>query len=128
MRVAREIAGAGNYMRGYARTLEDALGFFSIARAGPFTECAIDLVATAQPPDEQIELRVEKRAGDDLPQCSPVLIARRINYDPSIITCGLVHTMRTPERRAGITATRRDRPISRVFVVSGREELNSSFR
>src|SRR5712671_5974877 len=81
MRVAREIAGAGNYMRGYARTLEDALGFFSISRAGPFAECAIDLVATAQPPDEQIELRVEKRAGDDLAQCSPMLIARRINYD-----------------------------------------------
>src|SRR6267154_1607580 len=112
MRVAREIAGAGNYMRRYARTLEDTLGFFGVPRERPLAERAIDLVAIAQPTDEQIELRVEKRAGDDLPQCSPMLVARRVNYDPSIVTRGLVNTVRTPKWRAGKTATRRDRPIS----------------
>ena len=86
MRVAREIAGAGNYMRGNARTLEDTLSFFSVARAGPFADCAIDLVAIAQTADEDVELRVEKRAGYELPQCLPMLVARRVNYDPSIFT------------------------------------------
>jgi hypothetical protein len=51
MRVPRKIAGAGNYMRGNAGALEGALGFFSVARAGPFAERAIYVVAIAQPAD-----------------------------------------------------------------------------
>src|ERR1700682_358869 len=36
--------------------------------------------------------------------------------------------MRTSERGAGVAAARRNRPVRCVFVVSGRDELNSGFR
>jgi hypothetical protein len=51
MRVSREIAGLGDYVRGNAGALEDVLGFFGVARAGPFAKCAIYFVTTVEAAD-----------------------------------------------------------------------------
>src|SRR5882762_10072177 len=56
-----------------------------------------------------------------------MLVARRVNYDPSIVAGGPIDAVRTSEWRAGVASARGYRPVGGVFVVRGRDELNSGF-
>jgi hypothetical protein len=113
-------------MGGDARSLQLTLDAMRRLAFSPGYDRAFDLLAIAQTAEQRVEIASGQRVSNDPTEDLPLVIRRRVDGNPAVVSCAGVDTRGTPQRRARGTAPLGYPIIHGIIVVGGQKELEAA--